>query len=585
MPITDAARKWVDEVASLCGPEDVVWCDGSADERRRLTRKAVDAGALIPLDQDRLPGCHLHRSAPHDVARTEHLTFICTRTKDDAGPTNNWWDPAEAREKLTGLYRGCMRGRTLYAVPFLMGPPGSPFTKMGIEITDSVYVALNMGIMTHMGNVAWEHPGAAGDFTKCLHSLGDLSPERRYICHFLEENEIWSIGSGYGGNALLGKKCLALRLASYLGRREGWLAEHMLILRLQSPDGETRYVAAAFPSACGKTNLAMLVPPPSLPGWKAWTIGDDIAWMRIGEDGRLWAVNPEAGFFGVVPGTSSKTNPNAMVTIRRDTIYTNVALRPDGTVWWEGHDDPPAPGTVDWQGRPWTPDSREPAAHPNSRFTAPASQCPSIAPNWQDPAGVPISAILFGARRRRVVPLVLQSRDWRHGTFLGATLSSETTAAATGAVGVLRRDPMAMLPFCGYNMADYWGHWLEMGSRLRRPPKIFRVNWFRAGEDGRFLWPGFGENLRVLQWILERCDGGGEAVESPVGWVPARRALNRKGLDIPDATLDALLSVNGADWKEAVQSQREFFGKFGDRLPAGIREEHLTLARNIGAGP
>jgi len=583
MPISDSARRWVEEVSKLCQPEALVWCDGSEAERRRLTQRAVDQGVLIPLNQDRLPGCYLHRSHPSDVARTEHLTFICTGTKDDAGPTNNWMDPSEARDKITPLYRGAMRGRTMYVVPFIMGPPGSPFSKVGIEITDSVYVALNMGIMTHMGNVAFEHLGDSGDFTRCLHSLGDLSPERRYICHFPETNEIWSIGSGYGGNALLGKKCLALRLASYLGRREGWLAEHMLILGLQSPDGETRYVAGAFPSACGKTNLAMLVPPASMKGWKAWTVGDDIAWMRIGEDGRLWAVNPEAGFFGVVPGTSTKTNANAMATIARNTIYTNVALRPDGTVWWEGHDDPPAAGTLDWQGRPWTPGSGEKAAHPNSRFTAPATQCPSISPEWLKPTGVPISAILFGARRATVVPLVLESRSWQHGTFLGATLSSETTAAATGQVGVLRRDPMAMLPFCGYNMGDYWGHWLEMGRRMTRPPKIFRVNWFRAGSNGGFLWPGFGENLRVLRWILDRSAGRGEAVETPVGFVPSRNGIERSALDLPDGVMDQLISVNGSDWLEAVKTQKEFFAKFGDRLPRGIREEHETLARNIGA--
>jgi phosphoenolpyruvate carboxykinase (GTP) len=469
----------------------------------------------------------------------------------------------------------------MYVVPFVMGPPGSPFSKVGVEITDSIYVTLNMGIMTHMGNVAWEQLGASSDFTRCLHSLGDLSPDRRYICHFPDDNEIWSIGSGYGGNALLGKKCLALRLASYLGRSEGWLAEHMLILGLRSPDGETRYVAGAFPSACGKTNLAMLVPPASMKGWSAWTVGDDIAWMRVGPDGRLWAVNPEAGFFGVVPGTSSKTNANAMATIQRNTIYTNVALRPDGTVWWEGHDEPAGQGLVDWQGRAWDPASGEKAAHPNSRFTAPAGQCPSISPQWQSPTGVPISAILFGARRQRVVPLVYQAHDWQHGTFLGATLSSETTAAATGKVGVLRRDPMAMLPFCGYNMGDYWGHWLEMGKRMTNPPKVFRVNWFRTGESGKFLWPGFGENLRVLQWILDRCNGDGEARETPIGHVPTARAIDRAGLDLTDGALDTLLKVDAAEWTEALQTQEDFFGKFGDRLPSGIRDEHDALAKRI----
>jgi phosphoenolpyruvate carboxykinase (GTP) len=584
MIISEAARRWVDEVASLCRPDAVEWCDGSGNEAGRLTKLAVARGELIPLDPVKLPHCHLHRSAPNDVARTEHLTFICTRTKDDAGPTNNWMDPAEARARLTPLYRDAMKGRTMYVVPFIMGPPGSPFSKVGVEITDSIYVALNMGIMTHMGNAAWEHLGDSPDFTRCLHSLGDLSPERRYICHFPQDNEIWSIGSGYGGNALLGKKCLALRLASYLGRSEGWLAEHMLILGLQSPEGETHYVAGAFPSACGKTNLAMLVPPASMKGWKAWTVGDDIAWMRIGPDGRLWAVNPEAGFFGVVPGTSSRTNANAMATINRNTIYTNVALKPDGTVWWEGHDEPPAPGMLDWQGRPWDPASGEKAAHPNSRFTAPAGQCPSISPEWQSPTGVPISAILFGARRQRVVPLVYEARSWQHGTFLGATLSSETTAAATGKVGVLRRDPMAMVPFCGYNMGDYWGHWLEMGKRMTQPPKVFRVNWFRTGDTGKFLWPGFGENLRVLRWILDRCRGAAEAKETPIGFVPTPRSLDRTGLDLTDAALDTLLRVDPAEWSEAIQTQEDFFSKFGDRLPRGIREEHDELARRIHGG-
>jgi len=581
MTKSEAARRWVDEIATLCRPESVVWCDGSKEEKDRLTKLAVGRGELITLNQEKLPGCHLHRSAPNDVARTEHLTFICTREKEDAGPTNNWMEPGEARRKLTPLYSGAMKGRTMYVVPFVMGPPGSPFSKVGIEITDSTYVALNMGIMTHMGNVALEQLGASSDFTKCLHSLGDLSPDRRFICHFPQDNEIWSIGSGYGGNALLGKKCLALRLASFLGRSEGWLAEHMLILGLRSPEGETHYVAGAFPSACGKTNLAMLVPPASMKGWSAWTVGDDIAWMRIGADGRLWAVNPEAGFFGVVPGTSSKTNANAMRTIDRNTIYTNVALRTDGTVWWEGHDEPPSAGMLDWQGRPWTPDSGEKAAHPNSRFTAPAGQCPSISPEWQNPKGVPISAILFGARRQRVVPLVYQARSWQHGTFLGATLSSETTAAATGKVGVLRRDPMAMLPFCGYNMADYWAHWLDMGKKMSKPPAVFRVNWFRTGENGKFLWPGFGENLRVLRWILDRCKGKGEARETAIGYVPTPGAIDRTGLDLGDAALESLLRVDPAEWHEAIQTQEDFFSKFGERLPQGIREEHEGLARRI----
>jgi phosphoenolpyruvate carboxykinase (GTP) len=576
-----AVERWVDEVAERCRPDRVAWCDGTEAERDRLIQDCLQTGELIELNQQRLPGCYLHRSAPHDVARTEHLTFVCTTRREDAGPTNNWMAPAEARARLGDLFRGTMQGRTMYVVPFLMGPKGSRFSKVGVEITDSRYVVLSMRVMTRMGTVALEHLGGSADFTRCLHSLGDLSPERRFICHFPQDNEVWSVGSGYGGNALLGKKCLALRLASYLGREEGWLAEHMLIVGVKTPAGRTHYITAAFPSACGKTNLAMMVPPPSMPGWKVFTVGDDIAWLRPGEDGRLWAINPEAGFFGVVPGTSSRTNPSAMQMIRKDTIYTNVALRADGTPWWEGHDDPPPERALDWQGRPWTPASAEKAAHPNSRFTTPAAQCPSIAPNWEDPQGVPIDAILFGARRQRVVPLVYESRSWQHGAFLGATLSSETTAAAAGKVGVLRRDPMAMLPFCGYNMADYWAHWLSMAGRLKHPPRVFRVNWFRTGAGGRFLWPGFGENLRVIKWVLERCEGAGDAVETPIGAVPSRGAIDRRGIDLPDHALDELFRVDLAEWIEAVQGQHEFFATFGDRLPAGIRDEHHALARRI----
>jgi phosphoenolpyruvate carboxykinase (GTP) len=577
-----AVKRWVDEVTSLCGPDKVVVCDGSEAEKDRLIKECLASGELLELNQQKLPGCYLHRSAAHDVARTEHLTFVCTDEKDDAGPNNNWMQPSEAREKLRALYRGCMKGRTMYVVPFLMGPPGSRFSKVGVEITDSKYVVLNMRIMTRVGGVALDQLGDSNDFTRCLHSIGDLSPERRFICHFPQDNTVWSIGSGYGGNALLGKKCLALRLASYYGRKEGWLAEHMLILGLTNPKGEKRYITAAFPSACGKTNLAMLVPPPSMPGWKAETIGDDIAWLRPGDDGRLWAVNPEAGFFGVVPGTSKKTNPNAMEMIQKNTIYTNVALRPDGTPWWEGHDDPAPATALDWQGRPWTPASTEKAAHPNSRFTTPAAQCRSISPSWEDPKGVPISAMLFGARRQRRVPLVTQSRSWQHGTFLGATLASETTAAATGKVGVLRRDPMAMLPFCGYNMADYWGHWLEVGKKLKKPPALFRVNWFRTGDDGKFLWPGFGENLRVLEWVLERAEGRGEAIDTPIGFLPTPRAINRKGIDLSDEKMTALLRVDMPEWVEAVHSQQEYFRTFGAHLPAGIKAEHEDLMRRVG---
>ena len=585
MSKSEAVKRWVNEVAAKTRPDSVVWCDGSEAEKDRLTQEAVRRGELIPLNQEKLPGCYLHRSHPSDVARTEHLTFICTPTKDETGPTNNWMEPGEARAKVGKLFEDSMRGRTMYVVPFVMGPAGSRFSKVGVELTDSIYVVLNMRIMTRMGNVAWEQLGTGSDFTRCLHSLGDLSPDRRFIMHFPQDNEIWSIGSGYGGNALLGKKCLALRIASYLGWEQGWMAEHMLILGLQAPDGEIHYITGAFPSACGKTNLAMLVPPPALAaeGWKVWTVGDDIAWLRVGDDGRLWAVNPEAGFFGVAPGTGAKTNPNAMATIGRNSIFTNVALRPDGTVWWEGHDDKPVAGMLDWQGKPWDPASGAKAAHPNSRFTAPASQCPVISPEWESPQGVPISAMLFGARRQRVVPLVYQSWNWQHGTFLGATLSSETTAAAAGKVGVIRRDPMAMVPFCGYNMAEYWGHWLEVGRRLSNPPKIFRVNWFRTGDDGKFLWPGFGENLRVLRWVLDRCQGRGEAQETAIGHVPTPKAIDRAGLDLSDDVMRQLLRVDRSEWSEAVNGQREYFDTFGDHLPREIREEHEALARRVVA--
>jgi len=583
MQIPESARRWVEEIAAITTPDHVVWCDGSAEEHARLTAEAVKTGVLIPLNQERMPGCYLHRSHPNDVARSEHLTFICTATKDAAGPNNNWMDPGEARTKVGALYTGVMKGRPLYVVPFLMGPPGSPFSKVGIEITDSVYVVLNMRIMTRMGAVALDHLKGRDHFIRCLHSLGELDPEKRFILHFPEDNEIWSIGSGYGGNALLGKKCLALRIASWLGKQEGWLAEHMLILGVQTPAGDTHYVTGAFPSACGKTNLAMLVPPPELAeaGYKVWTVGDDIAWLRPGADGRLWALNPEAGFFGVVPGTSMKTNPNAMRAIATNTIYTNVALRSDGTVWWEGHDDPSPDDALDWQGRPWSPTSAEPAAHPNARFTAPAAQCPSISPLWADPNGVPIDAMIFGARRQRVVPLVYQATTWQHGVFLAATLASETTAAAAGKVGVLRRDPMAMLPFCGYNMADYWGHWLEIGAHLSKAPKIFRVNWFRTGGNGKFLWPGFGENLRVLQWVIDRCSGKGEAERTFIGYVPTRRAIDRQGIDVPDTVMDQLLHVDRIDWLDAVESQQLFFEKFGAHVPGAIMEEHEALARRV----
>ncbi|MFQ5848329.1 MAG: phosphoenolpyruvate carboxykinase (GTP) [Candidatus Methylomirabilales bacterium] len=581
MTINPSVERWVNEVSTMCRPTGVVWCDGSEAEHQRLLEAAVRAGDLIPLNQQRLPDCYLHRSDPNDVARTEHLTFICCGEKADAGPTNNWMAPAEAYDRLSTIFAGCMEGRTMYVIPFLLGPSGSPFSKVGVQVTDSLYVVLNMRMMTHMGTVALEHLGGSDDFTRGLHAKADLNVDRRYICHFPEDNTIWSVGSGYGGNALLSKKCMALRLASVMSQREGWLAEHMLIIGVESPDGEVTYICGAFPSACGKTNLAMLIPPAAMKGWRVFTLGDDIAWLRPGPDGRLWAVNPEAGFFGVVPGTSSKTNPNAMATLRQNTIYTNVALRPDGTVWWEGHDDPPPAQAVDWRGRPWTPASKEPAAHPNSRFTTPARECPSISPEWQNPKGVPISAILFGSRRQKLVPLVYQSFSWQHGTFLGATLASETTAATTGTVGVVRRDPMAMLPFCGYNMADYWGHWLSMEKRVSRLPKVFRVNWFRRDNSGKFLWPGFGENLRVLKWVIERCRGDGKAEETAIGYLPPQSAIDHNGLSVSDDALKALLQVDREGWRTSARSQGEFFRKFGDRLPRGIREEHDALGRRL----
>jgi phosphoenolpyruvate carboxykinase (GTP) len=580
-PVHPAIEKWVKEIAALTTPDQIVYCDGSIEEGERITRECVATGELIELNQKKMPGCYLHRSASHDVARTEHLTFISTEQQEDAGPNNNWMSPADSRTRLTPLFKGCMKGRTMYVVPFLMGPPGSRFSKVGVEITDSRYVVLNMRIMTRVGKVALDHMDSTGGFTKCLHSLGDLSPDRRFIVHFPEENTVWSVGSGYGGNALLGKKCMALRLASYLGSKEGWLAEHMLILGLKNPKGEMHYITGAFPSACGKTNLAMLVPPASMPGWQAWTVGDDIAWLRPGPDGRLWAVNPESGFFGVVPGTSRQTNPNAFDMIQRNTIYTNVALRPDGTPWWEGHDDPPPAEAIDWQGRPWTPKSKEKAAHPNSRFTVPAAQCASISPEFENPNGVPIDAMLFGARRQRLVPLVYEALDWQHGTFLASTLSSETTAAATGKVGVLRRDPMAMSPFCGYNMGDYFGHWVEVGKALKHPPRIFRVNWFRTNEQGKFIWPGFGDNLRVLQWVLERCEGRGKAANTPIGLTPTLDSINREGLNLSDNVMKGLLKVDPAEWVEAVAGQDDFLKSYGRRMPKAMWDEHEALARRI----
>ena len=572
-------EKWVDEVARTTTPDRVVWCDGSAEENRRLTGDMLADGTLEALNPAAAPGSTLHRSHPSDVARTEHLTFISTRKEIDAGPTNNWMAPAVARAKVGPLFEKVMKGRTMYVVPYVLGPLGSPFSKVGVEVTDSRYVVANMRIMTRMGTAALEQLGRSDEFVPGLHSTGDLSPERRFIVHYPEERLIWSVGSGYGGNALLGKKCFALRIASTMARDQGWLAEHMLILELELPGGETHYIGAAFPSACGKTNLAMLVSPFESAGYKVRTVGDDIAWLRPGPDGRLWAVNPEAGFFGVVPGTGPDTNPNAMETISHDTIFTNVAVTPDGIPWWEGKDRHPPANLLDWRGKPW--DRTGKAAHPNSRFTASARQCPSMSPRWEDGKGVPLSAIVFGGRRARVAPLVFQSRDWEHGVFVGATMGSETTAAATGQVGVVRRDPMAMLPFCGYNMGDYFSHWLKVGAGLQKPPAIFHVNWFRTGHDGRFLWPGFGENLRVLLWMIDRVKGRGRATETAVGLVPTADALNLDGLPLSRAEIDELLRVDRDEWATEVPEIRAFFDRFGDRLPASLHRSLDVLSQQV----
>ena len=576
-----AVKQWVEEMAKLTKPDNIVWLDGSDEEREGLTKQALKTGEMIELDQEKYPGGLYHRTAINDVARVEHLTFICTSRKEDAGPTNNWMAPSEAYEKLGKLFDCSMKGRTMYVIPYLMGPAASGFSKVGIELTDSIYVVLNMRIMTRMGKVAMDYLADSSNFVKGLHSKGELDPEKRFICHFSEDNTIWSIGSGYGGNVLLGKKCFSLRLASYMGRQEGWLAEHMLILGIENPKGEVSYIAAAFPSACGKTNLAMLVPPKSLSGYKVWTVGDDIAWLRVGEDGRLWAVNPEAGFFGVMPGTSMKSNPNAMLATTKNTIFTNVVLTSEKTVWWEGMGVEPPEYATDWTGNPWTPGNGKHGAHPNSRFTASACQCPSISPAWENPKGVPISAILFGGRRARVAPLVYQSFNWEHGVFVGATMASETTAAATSAVGVVRRDPMAMLPFCGYNMGDYFDHWLKMVKKTPNPPKIFNVNWFRTSEKGEFLWPGYGENLRVLNWILSRCNGEVGAVETPIGYLPEVDDIDISGLEgVSRDMVKTLLNVDRESWKEEVKDLADFLGKF-DRLPGKIKEEYDSLMKRF----
>ncbi|MEM8984022.1 MAG: phosphoenolpyruvate carboxykinase (GTP) [Pseudomonadota bacterium] len=565
-----ALRDWVDEVAELTQPEDILWCTGSDAEYDRFIRQMLADGTLSELDQATYPGCYLHRSDPNDVARVEHLTFVCTPEQVDAGPNNHWMAPADAHDLMDGLFAGCMRGRTLYVIPYCMGPIDSPYSRCGVEITDSAYVAANMKLMTRMGAAALARIERDGTFVKGLHSTGELDPERRYIVHFPDELSIQSYGSGYGGNALLGKKCHALRIASYQARQEGWLAEHMLIVGVENPAGETHYLACAFPSACGKTNLAMLIPPASQPGWKIWTLGDDIAWLHPDSNGQLRAINPEAGYFGVVPGTNAKTNKNAFDMIRSDTIFTNVATTATNQPWWE--DKKEGEPSTDWRGNPYSADSG-PAAHPNSRFTVAATKNPSYTRLADAPEGVPISAIVFGGRRKELAPLVYEARDWRHGVLVGAGVGSETTAAAVGEMGIVRRDPMAMKPFCGYNFADYWSHWLSVGERLANPPRVFHVNWFRQDSDGRFLWPGFGENLRVLRWMIERCEGRVDAQTTPIGQLPHAADIDVSDLEIDAATLNALLSIDTGDWLGEMQTISQYLDEYGDRLPPALRAE------------
>jgi len=570
---------WVDTVARLTRPAKIHWCDGSEEEYQGLIQLMLGTGDLLQLNEKTHPGCYLHRSSPSDVARVEHLTFVCTHHSHDAGHNNNWMDPVDAKRLMHDLFDGCMHGRTLYVVPYCMGPIDSPYSRCGVEITDSAYVAANMKLMTRMGRAALERIGREGTFVKGLHSTGELDPDRRYIMHFPEELSIMSYGSGYGGNALLGKKCHALRIASWQARDEGWMAEHMMLVGVESPEGETHYIAAAFPSACGKTNLAMLIPPDSMPGWKVWTVGDDIGWLHPGPDGRLYAINPEAGYFGVVPGTNRKTNRQAHDMITHNTIFTNVAVTADNQPWWEGLEDG-APA-IDWRGRPYDP-ANGPAAHPNSRFTVSAKQNPSYSPMTDAPGGIPISAIVFGGRRREFTPLVYQARNWAHGVLIGAGVASETTAAATGKVGVVRRDPMAMKPFCGYNFGDYWAHWLSFAGKVEQLPKIFHVNWFRRDAEGAFLWPGFGENLRVLEWIIGRCKGTAEAVDTPVGYLPTESALNTKGLDVDPATLRTLLTVVPEAWREEMADIEEYLDAFDQRTPRDLKAELTAVRQQLG---
>ena len=572
-----AVLSWIDEMTAITKPDKIVWITGEEDQISELREQAVREGILIKLNPDKLPGCYLHRTDPDDVARVEDRTFICCEKEEDAGPTNHWMEPKEMYKKMYALADGAYKGRTMYIIPYSMSIIGSPFAKYGFELTDSIYVVLNMHIMTRVGKAVCDALGDDTGFIKGLHCQCNLDKDNKYIVHFPQDNTIISMNSNYGGNVLQGKKCFALRIASNLGRQEGWMAEHMLILGIQNPRGEIKYISAAFPSACGKTNLAMLIPPEGLQrwGWRVWCVGDDIAWLRVGKDGRLWAVNPENGFFGVAPGTSMKSNPNALISTHKDTIFTNVALDlSDNTVWWEGLNKTPPARAIDWRGRPWTPQSPEKAAHPNSRFTAPARNCPCLSPEFDNPEGVPISAIIFGGRRAKTAPLVYQSFSWQHGVFIGSIMASETTAAATGQVGVVRRDPMAMLPFCGYHMGDYWQHWLDMGKKIPKPPKIFNVNWFRVDEDGHFIWPGFGDNLRVLEWILKRCDNEVDAVETAIGYVPKPEDINLEGLkDFDEEKLASILKVDNAKWAKEAAGVEEFYKKFGDKLPQELRDE------------